>query len=93
MRFPETFEGWGAFGSFDAVSEGPWALRERRIFRGIYIATLFLDLKGREHGRSRLIRLLERLYRPIALWRIRHLRFELFPERHVVRALMARHGG
>ncbi len=92
-RFPTDLAGWGKFGRWDAVAAGAWPARERRIFRGIYVVSLFLDLKSREHTRSLLTKLVNRLYRPIAMWRLKNLKLAFFPERRLAQLLLDTRGG
>ena len=75
---PDRLEGWAFFNFAEWADHCPWLdRRKRKLFKALYVASLFVDRKASLHvpGRTifaRLVRLFARMYRPIARWRYRH---------------------
>ena len=83
---PARLEDWS---KVESRLYAPWlSQRHERLLEAVFFASTFVDRQGEARTNSRLFKLMTRLYRPVALFRIKRLFFRLFPEYYLVKLLL-----
>ncbi|MBI5527346.1 MAG: B12-binding domain-containing radical SAM protein [Deltaproteobacteria bacterium] len=81
---PVSLDGWARF-SYEGNTYIPNGAPPHSFIEGLYMTSLLNDRKIDDYSARRYLRLLARLYRPVARFRMRHLWFGLMPERYAAR--------
>lgn len=82
FKWPEKFKDWGAY-SFETGYDADNAGVGRAVYKALYFVTLFSDGKSREYLSSPLLRLISRLYQPVAMLRLSKFIMKPIPEMSV----------
>jgi anaerobic magnesium-protoporphyrin IX monomethyl ester cyclase len=77
LKPPDSLRAWSLFGGEqdDAPVYADY-LREKNVFKSLFLFSLLADDKVRRNSRSRLLRVISTLYKPVAKARLRHLWFK-----------------
>jgi len=82
FKQPQTMEGWVNYNT-DTVNL-PWLSKKRKdLLESLFICSLFFDKKSDELNSQKIIRLLAKLYRPIAKTRLRKMFFRFMVEKKI----------
>ncbi len=85
-RLPARLEDWA---EVESRVFAPWLTRDQvKQLEAVFITSTFVDRQGEARTNSLLFKLLFRLYRPVALFRIERLFFKLFPEYYLIKLLL-----
>ncbi|MFC1888880.1 B12-binding domain-containing radical SAM protein [Thermodesulfobacteriota bacterium] len=88
MTEPDTLDGWSQFDTLNPLQ--PWLeARQHRRVKALFFLCLFIDDKIRDISPSPFIRLVARLYRPVARWRVERLRLGWALEEWIGRRILA----
>lgn len=85
-RLPARLEDWA---QVESRLYAPWLTpKQVKLLESVFITSAFVDRQGEARTNSWMFKLLARLYRPVALFRIRRLFFRLFPEYLLAKLLL-----
>ena len=82
LKQPKNLEGWISYNT-DTVNL-PWLSKERKkLLESLFICSLFFDKKSEELNASKIIKLLAKIYKPIAKTRVKNMFFRLMVEKKI----------
>jgi radical SAM superfamily enzyme YgiQ (UPF0313 family) len=84
LALPESLEYW--MGDWDRSSVPWFSKKEKHELRGLFLASMLYDRKSEWYSSSRIVRLVSRLYRPIARFRLKNMFFSFLGESVFVEA-------